>query len=502
MRVKSGFVLKMWDFDMDTESLGPVRCGHLDSGKKYAEWESRLRAGSVSGEELARDFFKAIARKRMGDSKIDEACGGEAFSDDQVALVTSSELDYFSEKLLSDRLGPFPEAPTRAEPDGAPERACDRLATALRERVEGERAASRKIWEQSQKSSSMSATDFAARDIASRAAFLTDPLGIKALMDHHATMSGLGAAHAASHVSAVDAERLKMLEETARAISATSPPGHFDLIQMNAAKAATESLATAFPGQSAADVANMFIARADGMAVSRQAEMLGLSAALGHLPDMGAIGAAGLGRVALSEHEALMRSIDVHSAGAGRIPSDAEATAIAAVSKHENEFAAEDFPRIIEAPPSFGQHFIDQGREIKKFHADVAEIRDGMKERAEQAKLQEEPKKDIERKNLFYAKTNMLLAFAAFVVPFAWGVWVYVDAKIDAHDAKIDAMESSKANAAEQKKLRDEIQALAQANKEDRDAFKAALAAERSKAADVQNASAKKGAAGRSPSSK
>jgi hypothetical protein len=154
-------------------------------------------------------------------------------------------------------------------------------------------------------------------------------------------------------------------------------------------------------------------------------------------------------------------------------------------------------PKIIEfeGPP---RYLFDHGKDAKKMADNVAVIKDHLKNESEHAKADAEPKKIAERKGLSYAKWSMWIAFVALVLT----AWVYIDAKIDAYDAKIDAMESSKANAAEQKKLRDEIQALAQANKEDRDAFKAALAAERLKAADVQNASAKKGAAGRQPSSK
>lgn len=79
------FTLHRWDFDLDSATLCPVRCTHLDALKKFQEFEASIRASTVDSAALARNFFQNVARKRTGDMAIDAKCG-DKFNDEGMTL--------------------------------------------------------------------------------------------------------------------------------------------------------------------------------------------------------------------------------------------------------------------------------------------------------------------------------------------------------------------------------------------------------------------------------
>jgi hypothetical protein len=98
------FTLQIWSFDLDFDTLGPIRCRHFDASKKFLEFEAAIRGETIDDEALARNIFQTVARKRTGVTEIDTKCGGDQFSDDEVSTLSLDELDHFCDKLLKGRL--------------------------------------------------------------------------------------------------------------------------------------------------------------------------------------------------------------------------------------------------------------------------------------------------------------------------------------------------------------------------------------------------------------
>lgn len=148
------FTLRFWDFDMDSEVLGPIRCGYFDPSKKFSEFEDCIRDGMVDTIALARNVFQAIAHKRTGDAETDAKCKGDKFSEEEVATLPLDELDQFCDKLVKGRLRLRARAvgaePPPAAPDFAPGRAG--LASALLHAAEAERAAMKRTVEAAKRS--------------------------------------------------------------------------------------------------------------------------------------------------------------------------------------------------------------------------------------------------------------------------------------------------------------------------------------------------------------
>lgn len=157
------FVLRLWDFDMDSSVLGPIRCSRVKVEKKFAEFEETIRAGTVDSIELARNVFRAVARRRTGDSAIDARCGGTAFTEEEVSTVPLGELDLFCDNLLKGCLLRV-ATPTSAErspaaPPFPPGR--DGLAPALLYAVERDRATSASAVEAAKRSAGSLSLEFA-----------------------------------------------------------------------------------------------------------------------------------------------------------------------------------------------------------------------------------------------------------------------------------------------------------------------------------------------------
>lgn len=148
------FTLRFWDFDMDSEVLGPIRCGYFNLSKKFSEFEARIRDGTVDSTTVARNVFQAIAHRRTGDAEIDAKCKGEKFSEEEVATLPLHELDQFCDKLVNGRLKLRATAvgaePPPAFPDFAPGR--EGLASALCHAAETDFAAMKRTVEAVKKS--------------------------------------------------------------------------------------------------------------------------------------------------------------------------------------------------------------------------------------------------------------------------------------------------------------------------------------------------------------
>lgn len=143
------FTLHLWDFDLDSDTLGPIRCRHLNAEKKFAEFEDSIRASTVDSVVLARNVFQAVARKRTGDVAIDAKCGGDKFSDEEVLALSLDALDQFCDKLLKGRLHLVATAAGDPPPPAVPVFPSGRegLAPALLHFAETSRAAMKRIVE-------------------------------------------------------------------------------------------------------------------------------------------------------------------------------------------------------------------------------------------------------------------------------------------------------------------------------------------------------------------
>jgi hypothetical protein len=141
------FILRYWDFDIDSAVLGPIRCARLNSAQKFAEYEEQIRSGSVDSTQLARDVFQTIAHRRTGDDETDNKCRGPMFSEEEVLTLPPVELDLFCDKLIKGSLTPVHAAGEEPAPATASKPGRDGLAPALLGLVEAERA----VWERTVK---------------------------------------------------------------------------------------------------------------------------------------------------------------------------------------------------------------------------------------------------------------------------------------------------------------------------------------------------------------
>jgi hypothetical protein len=150
-----GFLLRLWDFDMDSAVLGPVRCAHLDVPKKFAEFEERIRSSTVDSTELARNIFQSVAHRRTGDSETDAKCGGAMFSEEEVSTVSLDDLDLFCDKIMKGRLmfvATDPAGTESSDTASTPKSGRDGLAPALLQVGDADRAAWKRMAEAAKKS--------------------------------------------------------------------------------------------------------------------------------------------------------------------------------------------------------------------------------------------------------------------------------------------------------------------------------------------------------------
>ena len=128
------------DFELDTASLGVIRCGPLDTSKKFAEFEARIRASDIDAVEFARHLLKTIARKRPDDLAIDAVGGGPALSEEEVIAIDKAEINAFCDKFITSRLRiePAQRSAEVAQSAGMP--GCDRLVGALWDYVDTEKS--------------------------------------------------------------------------------------------------------------------------------------------------------------------------------------------------------------------------------------------------------------------------------------------------------------------------------------------------------------------------
>lgn len=89
------------DFNFNTAALGELRCGPL--GNELSKFDKMARDG-VDGVKLARALVLAIGHKLTENSDVDAIAGGPSVTEDDVALLSKSELDDFCDKLITLRL--------------------------------------------------------------------------------------------------------------------------------------------------------------------------------------------------------------------------------------------------------------------------------------------------------------------------------------------------------------------------------------------------------------
>lgn len=75
-------ILRKWDFDLNSATLGSIRFANFDVAKKFTEFAGRILSDSIDGVELARNVLQSVARRRTGDAALDAECAGPTLGDD------------------------------------------------------------------------------------------------------------------------------------------------------------------------------------------------------------------------------------------------------------------------------------------------------------------------------------------------------------------------------------------------------------------------------------
>lgn len=94
-------LIHLADFSFNTAGLGEIRCGPL--GSELSKYDKMARDG-VDGVELARGMVLDVGHKVTGNSKLDEVAGGPVINEEEIKLISTSELDEFSDKFIALRL--------------------------------------------------------------------------------------------------------------------------------------------------------------------------------------------------------------------------------------------------------------------------------------------------------------------------------------------------------------------------------------------------------------
>ncbi|MFC7515042.1 hypothetical protein ACFQUU_08505 [Herbaspirillum sp. GCM10030257] len=90
------------NFDLDTQSLGKLRCTTPDK-EQQKEIDEELRRNDLDSFSFASKLFSFSARKRTGDEKLDKHAKGDALTEEEVGSVTWEELDTFCKKFVEHR---------------------------------------------------------------------------------------------------------------------------------------------------------------------------------------------------------------------------------------------------------------------------------------------------------------------------------------------------------------------------------------------------------------
>jgi hypothetical protein len=407
-------LLRKWDFDLDSATLGPIRCAILDVVTIFAEFEERIKANSIDSIEFARRVFQSVAHRRTGDEAVDAECAGPTLTDDEVSGVPVDELDAFCNHLIIRLRG---AKATGASDEQTPS-GCEGLASAMNMAVVAKQAARKKMTDSIKKTP-------------------TGGSSIDSILkrDHHGLIGGETAAQravndflraeemmkAARHDATAGfglqiMEDIKRAEEQRRlAIGVSLGPGN-GIFGVDAL--ATETLSLR---------AKMDVAMGGSFAVRA------LQASQGH--DFGTSLAKDVDFYSKSFVDGLSFQASM-AAAMGSLPTLASNQSFPTES-HTERFTAPVFhiaTNPIHKTNELVGNLLDHQKE-EAAKAEVAKV---------EAKVDAGESKQLAVSGLFYTKASLWTAVVAFTVPFSWGIWLYVDGKVDAAKAKAEAIESAK----------------------------------------------------------
>jgi hypothetical protein len=407
-------LLRKWDFDLDSATLGPIRCAILDIVTTFAEFEERIKANSIDSIEFARRVFQLVAHRRTGDETVDAKCAGPLLTDDEVSGVPVNELDAFCNHLIIRLRGT--KAPDAA--DGQTQSGCEGLASAMSMAVVAKRAARKKMTESIKKNLTGAANIEAILKRDYQGLIGGETATQRALNDFLRTEEMMKAARhdATAGFGLQIIEDMRRAEEQRRlAIGASLGPGNGIL------------------GADALAADALFLRATMVNAMGGSFAVRAMQASQGH--DFGTSATKGVDFYSKSFVRGLASEASM-AAAMGSLPTLASSRAFPTES-HTERFTPPVFHiatnPIHKTNELVGNLLAHQKEEAAKAEVDKVE-----------AKVDAGESKQLAASGLFYTKASFWTAVIAFTVPFTWGVWLYVDSKVDAAKAKAEAIESAK----------------------------------------------------------
>lgn len=419
--------LRFWDFDMDSSVLGPIRCIYIDVQKKFAQFEESIRAGTVDSLFLARDVFQTVARKRTGQAEVDAKSGGSAFSQEEVSTLPLEELDQFCDMLLKGRIrlvatsagSPSPQVPP-AFPPGR-----EGLAPALQYFAEVKRASMKRTSD---------AAERGYRAISDIERAFGGTAAMRAIEEAQRTDNMIKAALGNLNMSSVAVQQaLGDMQRRDDILKATAGIGDHiqEFLELTSGSSASRAIAE-------------FTAQQDTV---RKA--LGMSDQMETLFGKNASVTTALESVSTARaiEEATRNLTNKFNIADLEIPGFAETAPVLSSP-----------PLPIYVPPPNPIHKTNDKLDELLAHRKAEAAKKDV-DRSEST-VESVQNKKVSQSGLWYTKASFWLAFIAFLVATAWGIWVHYDAKADAMEAKAEALENEKRAESQMRELRAEIQAL------------------------------------------
>lgn len=465
--------IRLWDFDIDSDVLGPIRCAYFDATKKFNEFEDSIRSGTVDSTALARNVFQTVARKRTGDAVIDAKCGGGTFSEEEVSTLPLDELDQFCDKLIKGRLLLVATAAGAAAPRAAPDITPGRagLAAALLRVAEKSRASMKRTVEAAERGFHAAsvfdarhaavggqAVERAMREIQRSEELVRGAMGTEDILKsalgqtsmNAATEAMLGIGRNSDMIKAalgIDDRVKSLLDQTSLSVAAQTLAGIGRSEDMFKRSAGIDEHMKSLLGPTSLSTARTL---ADIRAYQDLSKVnLGIDdhikTVLGDQASTNAMLKAMTGTRSLEE---AARSF-TNSTDKFRIA----APGITDIS--ESEVAPVLHPRSVHIPV-----YVPPPNPIHKTNEKLDELITHRRTEANkkdidraEAAIESADNKKIAKSGLFHTKVSVWVGLVAFVVPMTWGVWVFLD-------AKADALENEKKTEIQLDKLRAEIRAL------------------------------------------
>ncbi|MHA4869391.1 hypothetical protein ACXZ1M_16990 [Duganella sp. PWIR1] len=407
-------LLRKWDFDLDSATLGPIRCASLDVVTTFAEFEERIKANSIDSIEFARRVFQSVAHRLTGDETVDAECAGPTLTDDEVSGVPVDELDAFCNHLILRLRGTkAPDTADKQTPSG-----CEGLASAMSIAIVAKRAARKKMTDSIKKS-------------------LTEASNIEAILKRD--YQGLIGGEAATQRALNDFLRTEEMMKAARH-DATAGFGLQIVEDIKRAEEQRRLAIGAFVGPGNG------IFGADALAadaLSLRAMMVNAMGGSFAVRDMQASQGYDFGTSAIKNLDFYSKSFGgglaseaSMAAAMGSLPTLASNQALPTES-HMERFTPPAF-HIATNPIHKTNELVRNLLAHQKEEAAKAEV-----DKVE-AKIDSGESKQLAASGLFYTRASFWTTVIAFTVPFTWGVWLYVDSKADAANAKAEAIENAK----------------------------------------------------------